>query len=437
ARHPQHFSACASSLPPSVRRAPAVLIIVNRWTSIVIGACLWALAAPTTLLAQSAEDEGPPPKFIFGPVGLTPRIALRDVGVDTNPLNQAGESTRDFTFTLEPGLDSALRIGRGRLTAKTSVEWLYYNDASSQRSVNLNQEARAELVLNRVRPYVFGAYLRTRQRPTPEIDERVQQNTTNAGVGTRLLVGSRFRFDVEARRTQYEFGDGDHGDDDIANALNRDSDAGSLITRFVLTPLTTFIVRSEVQRDRFEFSPVRDNNSISVVPGFELKPSALISGLVLVGFRSFDPVDASVPNFAGLVGRVDAQHILRESTLFSLQADRDVVYSIETEQPYYVQNGARLSMTQVLGLHWYVVGRIGGVRLAYRDFVTPAAGSDDASSDRIDRVSIRGFGIGRRLGDDLRIGFDVNYVQRRSTIAASEYEGYRFGGSISYGLQTR
>jgi hypothetical protein len=395
------------------------------------------LVLPSTLVAQSAAEEETPPKFIFGPLGLTPRIALKDLGFDTNPLNQPGESERDFTFTLEPGLDSSLRIGRGRLSGKTSLEWLYYNESSTQRSINLNQEARAELSLNRVRPYVFGGYLRTRQRPTPEIDLRVQQNTTTRGAGTALFLGSRLRLDVEARRREFVFDKGEHGDLAVAQALNRDSDAASLAARFILTPLTTFVVRAEVQQDRFKFSAVRDNDSISVIPGFEFKPAAMVSGTVLVGYRRFDADDVTVPDFAGVVGHVDARYIFRESTLFNVVADRDVTYSIDVDQPYYVLNGGLLSMTHILGINWFVVGRIGETRLAYRDFVSPNEGGNAARSARTDRVFIRGFGVGRRLGEDLRVGFDVNYVRRRSTEAASEYQGFRFGGSISYGLQTR
>lgn len=395
-----------------------------------------ALALPQPLVAQPV-DEAPPAKFIFGPLGLTPRIALRDVGFDTNPFNQAGESERDFTFTVEPGLDSSLRIGRGRLSGKTSVEWLYYNDASTQRSINFNQEARAELSLNRIRPYAFGGYLRTRQRPTPEIDLRVQQNTTHAGVGTALLLGSRLRLDTEARRRRLDFGKGEHGSEDVAQALNRDSDAASLAARFTLTPLTTFVLRSEVQHDRFEFSAVRDSNSISVLPGFEFKPSALISGVVLVGLRSFNALDQSVPDYTGLIGQIDARYIFREATLFSVLADRDVVYSIDEAQPYYVQSAAIVSMTQTLGLNWFVVGRIGETRLDYRGSVAAPDALAPAGGDRADRVLLRGFGVGRRLGEEIRLGLDVNYMRRRSTVRASEYEGYRFGGSITYGLQTR
>jgi hypothetical protein len=96
-----------------------------------------------------------------------------------------------------------------------------------------------------------------------------------------------------------------------------------------------------------------------------------------------------------------------------------------------------VALTQIIGLNWYVIGRIGETRLAYRDFVSPDVIDLNRSPARTDRLLRRGVGIGRRLGDDIRVGFDVDYVRRRSNVAQQEYEGYKFGGSISYGLQTR
>lgn len=398
----------------------------------LIGLCLVALATPGSLFAQSAVDETPADKFIFGPLGLTPRIALRNVGMDTNPFNLPGETDQDFTATIQPGVDSSLRIGRARLSGRTSLEYLYFQDAASQRSLNFSQEGRLELTLNRLRPYMFGGYLRTRQRPTPEIDLRVQQVTTNGGVGTGIRLGGRLRADAEVKRARYEFGEGRHGSIAVAHQLDRDSNLARFTTRFILTPLTTFLVRSDLQHDRFRYASVRDNNSFSVVPGFELKPLALISGSVLLGYKRFDAQDETVPDYSGVVGEIDAQYVMRETTLFNVQGSRDVVYSIELDQPYFVQTAGTLSVVQMMGLHWFVSGRIGQTALDYRGFVTPVDAPGPLEG-RTDRVFYRGFGIGRRLGDDIRVSFDVNHVQRRTNVARSNYEGFRFGGSISYG----
>ena len=402
---------------------------------VLVGACLWVLGVPASLHAQSVIDEAPTEKFRFGPLGLTPKVALRNIGIDTNPLNEAEPPERDFTATVEPGVDSILHLGRGRIVAKTSLEYVHFTETASERSLNFSQEGRVELVLNRVHPYMLGAYLRTRQRPTPEIDERVQRVTTTSGLGTAFRLGTRMRLDAEARQSRLEFGEGEHGDEEIAAALDRDVEIGTLAARFILTPLTTLVVRSEVQRDRFLMSTVRDANSFSLVPGFELKPSALISGTVGLGYRRFDAIDRSVPDYDGLVGRVDAQYIMREATMFGLRAERDLEYSVSDDQPYYVLTEATLTVTQVLGINWYLTGRIGQSRLGYRDFAFE--GSTLPGGARTDRVLTRGGGFGKKLGVDVRVGVDIDHVQRRSDIESLRYSGFRFGGSISYGFNTR
>ena len=53
-----------------------------------------------------------------------------------------------------------------------------------------------------------------------------------------------------------------------------------------------------------------------------------------------------------------------------------------------------------------------------------------------DRGYVYGGGIGYRLGETFRIGFDSNYYTRRSEIEERrDFEGLRLFGSISYGIQ--
>lgn len=398
-----------------------------------MGLCLLACLSAGQASAQTFPDEAPPSAFQFGPLGLTPRIAVKNVGVDSNPLNQSAGAERDFTATIVPGLDSLLRVGRGLVSSKTSVEWNYFDKTSTQRAFNFGQDAAIALDFYRLMPYVGGSYVRTRQRPNLEIDQRVQQFSTSTHAGTAVRVGTRIRVDVEGRRNELEFGEGDYGDEGIAATLNRRVDVASVSTRFIWTPLTTFVVRTEVQHDRFDFSPLRNSNSLTVLPGFELKPSALISGKVSAGYRRFHPLDSAVPDYAGLVARVDAKYVFREATQLSFKVERDVDYSIELEQPYYVLSGATVSVTQMLGDAWYTAGRIGLNRLDYRDMVVSRAGADLAGPRR-DRVTSFGGGAGRLLGADLRVGVDVDYVKRASTVALRAYEGFKVGGTVSYGF---
>jgi hypothetical protein len=332
-------------------------------------------------------------------------------------------------MTLVPGADTFLRIGRGRVLGQTTVEYLYFNRLSEQRSFNFNQQLRAEVALNRVSPFVTGGYLRTRQRPNLEIDTRVQQNTTFVGGGTVLRLGGRTSVELEARSAQIRFGEGKYGSASIARALDRDSNVYSGTARVALTQLTTFVVRAESLHDRFRFDPVRSSDSLSILPGFEFKPSALIAGRVSAGYRRFDAVDASVPDFGGVIGEVDARYTWREQTRFGFRASRNVDYSIEILEPYFITNAGSVEITQVIGLRWFAVARGGRSRLVYRNFLNGAAGP----IGRSDRVDAFGVGFGRRIGDDIRVGLDINNVRRLSAIAARQYDGYRVGVSISYG----
>ena len=86
----------------------------------------------------------------------------------------------------------------------------------------------------------------------------------------------------------------------------------------------------------------------------------------------------------------------------------------------------------MIGGVWYTSARAGRNRLAYRDVIaadTPSL----AAVGRTDRVTTLGVGAGRVVGKDLRVGIDIDHVRRTSVVAVREYEGFKFGGTISYG----
>ena len=203
--------------------------------------------------------------------------------------------------------------------------------------------------------------------------------------------------------------------------------------RVALTPLTTLVVKTEDEHDRFEFSPLRDSNSVLFEPGFEFKPFALLSGRASVGYRQFDALTPGVPDYSGPVAAVDLSYTMRETTRFAVSFSRDVEYSYEPTSPYYIENGGLFSVTQALGTDWDVVGRAGRTSLTYRGLNELAALAPDIVS-RQDTVTTWGFGVGRRCGSTLRIGIDADRTARTSVIAGRNYSGLRIGGSVTYGF---
>ena len=108
---------------------------------------------------------------------------------------------------------------------------------------------------------------------------------------------------------------------------------------------------------------------------------------------------------------------------------RDVQYSFEELQPYYLQTGFGLSITQQIYGPPDVEGRIGRHWLDY----TNREGVDTALLiDRVDRLRSYGVGVSYRLGPDLRVAFNVDNAQRLSDLATRRYDGLRYGVSVTY-----
>jgi hypothetical protein len=402
------------------------------WTALF----MWAILSVAVPRRAFAQDSGTPPNpsdasMRLGPVGLTPRLQIQDLGVDSNVFYAPDHPTSDFVAVIAPSVDASMRVGRAILSGTTTLQWMYFQKTANQRSLNLNQTARLDVPFTRIAPYVDGAYLHTRQRPNLEIDERVQQIEQRGGAGTVVHLGAFTSIDVSAAADHLDFSAGDFGDELLANALNRDSRSGRVEIRRDLTALTTLIVRTDVQQDRFEFATIRNTDSLGVVGGLDFRPSALISGTAHLGFKATNAKSPLVPDFRGLVSDVNVSYVLREQTRFTMKVGRDVDYSFEDAWPYFLITSANLEIKQAIGLRWDVVARGGHSLLAYRTLRDETA---DVDANRVDVVDLVGAGVGRHLGDDVRVGVDLNYQRRRSPVPLRSYHGYRLGGSVTYGF---
>ena len=111
-------------------------------------------------------------------------------------------------------------------------------------------------------------------------------------------------------------------------------------------------------------------------------------------------------------------------------ATRDVQYSYDDAQPYYLQTGLHGSVAQQIFGPFDVVARAGWQNLAYRD--RPDAQID--VRDRTDEVHTYGAGAGFHMGKDLRLGFNVDHSSRTSKVALRQYQDLTFGSQITYGV---
>ena len=377
-------------------------------------------------------------RFQWGPLRFTPTLQISNVGRDSNVYNDAENPKSDFTAAIGPAVQVWVRPFGSRLSVSTGGQYLYFQTYDDQRAWNTANELRWDVPLARVTPFVGATYVNSRERQGYEVDARSRRRDRSLLVGTEVRLSAKTAVVVSARRFDAEYDEGEtYLGADLANALNRREQSGKLQFRYTLTPLTTFVVDSEAGRDRFVNDPIRDSNSLKVMPGFELKPAALISGSVFVGFRRFDPLSTSLPDYSGVIAAVKARYT-RSATRYDVVVDRDVAYSFEALQPYYTLLNTGLTVTQRVTRRWDLVGRGSLQRLAYQDLVSAGlpAGPSQSEEQRVDRGRELGGGFGFNMNESVRFGFNVSYVTRKSPLEGTRaFSGTRIFGSISYGMQ--
>ena len=398
-------------------------------------ALLACVSAPLSAQGIIQQPQLPDPegtgRFRLGFIRFTPSIAITNLGVDTNVFNELEDPKQDFTVSVGPQAEFWSRLGpRARMYGKAAVHYDYFQEYDSQRSFGTDDALRLEADLGRLTPFADGTYVNTRTRPGFEIDQRARFENLSGRAGLGIRVLSKTKLLAWARESRFRYDDGSAFlAESLSRTLDRDSSSFGGGAEIELTPLTTLLVDVESGEDRFLNSPVRDADTYRVLSGFRFKPFALISGTATFGYRDFETLSPLVPDFGGFVAQVDLAYTLR-ATRFAGTFNRDVTYSFQTTEPYYLQTDWLLSATQKITTEWDVVGRGGYYTLDYEIIGVPGARQRTDSGRRF------GGGIGYTLGQFVRLGFDVDYMDRRSEAEIiRDYDGIRAGMTITYGTK--
>jgi len=392
--------------------------------------------APTTApgSAQSIDEVRQDYRIHAGPFHVNPTVLLKELGVDTNVFNAAGEQQSDFTFTVTPQADIAVAFARrGLLRTTVGTDVVYYATYDSERSLDPSVRLRGEAYARRLTLFAEGDYLNTRQRPNYEIDLRSRhvENNVMAGAGVRL--SSKLSFELAARRGRTDYdADAVFDGTSLQQTLNRETSGGIGAVRYRLSPLTSLGVKFDRLEDVFEFSPLRDSRSYRVMPGVEFKPRALVNGTAWVGYRSFTPDHPeSLPQFSGLVADLGLSYTLLGSTTFGVSYHRDLTYSYEVNYPFFVDNSVGASIRRALGGRFDAIVSADRHNYEYEQVLTlpqlPIA--------RLDTTWVYGANLGYRVRRDMRLGFGARYYQRDSTtVNFVQFDGLRFGATVNYGF---
>ncbi len=405
--------------------------------ALAVAAAVITAAAPRSAHAQfwpEITEQQKKGRLRLGSLALTPRLELRNAGVDTNVFVTETNPTKDTAVVLRAASDAYLPMGR-RVRAAGTV-WLdlnYFASESDQRSTDPGGQGRLELDAWRLTFVGGGGGFRTRDLYWSDVDQRVRRTEGWVNGGARLRLSSTVSAEGGLEKRQYRWYPTDDQSPTIREELDRDATDWKGGLRWKVTPLTTIVGSVERIEDRFLYSLPGQETTLSYryLGGFEFGRKAFLSGLVLAGVRDI-PADqaGSVEPYTGPAAQVALTAPLLHRLRVNLGYSRDVYYSAE---------GGYASGAPVRNTFTY--GRLGGsldVDTAFDLVVRLTLGRDtahylrpfavgDGSIDRTDHLLARGVSVLRRIGDNALFGFSALYTSRSTNFPNGNYDRWQYG----------
>ena len=397
-----------------------------------LGAVGAMLLLPRPAAAQTypaPSDPAETARVRVGPVSVRPALIIRDVGVDSNVFNESGHAQEDFGATVGAKVDVGMRFNRMQATYTSTLEYVYFQKFTSERGLNRGSEGRVDVMLGRLRPYVFGSIADSHERPNTEIDARAHRRETAYGAGVGALLFAHTSLTARYRRSSATYSDDEFFEGvRLADALNTDTETIAAGIDFELTPLTSLSLTAEQVDDSFKRSPDRDAETRRYGVALSFQPAALISGRAQVAYRDFKPRSGDIPEMSGVAAAVSLAYAFRDQTRLAVTLDHDIRYSFADLTPYYLSTAGRVTVTQRVYRSLDVQVEGGADRLRYE----PRAGAADAA--RGDRLRSIGGGIGYRLSDNSRLGVNIEHTERSSPLEERRFTRRRILASLTYGF---
>jgi hypothetical protein len=293
----------------------------------------------------------------IGPFYLTPGVLLKELGVDGNVFNAAGEQQSDFTFTLQPSLDTWVPMARRALIKATMApDLVWYAEHASERSVNPRLAVRSDVYLSRLTLFGERQYANARQRPNHEVDVRTRQlqETSVAGMGLAVTPS----LSAESSAGGPDPTSGGHRvrrDEPRAHAQPR-CPKPSAHREASFDPADD--TGAALRRDRTSLSAPAGARCRQLPgdAGGRVRAAGADQGHGLRGPSHVHPVGPGVlPEFSGIVGELGLSYTLLGSTVLGASYRRDLTYSYSELQPFFVDDAAGVSVRRALGRRFDVL----------------------------------------------------------------------------------
>ena len=370
---------------------------------------------------------------------MTPKLALRHAGVDTNVYNQLQNPVSDTSVVLRPSVEGGLTVGRRiRLRGTGDLDLNYFRRQGTERSTDFGAAGTGELDFG---PFTFfggGGGLQAGQRAGLTLDERIRRQEKFGVAGFDLRLGRRLQLTARGEQRQLRHAPSRVSGADLQRALDRNSRIGAVELRSKLSVFTSGVASAEVIEDTFarQRDTARLTRSYRMLGGVEVGRGAVLSGSVLGGVRYIPGSSAgSVPAYTGPAIRVATYVPVGGVARVALLADREVLYGVAGLRTR--DDGLRnsyISKRYETGLDIELpFGLLGRGTLGFQEarYLIPyQVGS--VSVRKIDHLYTATGTLLRRVGDSMRVGATVAWGRRVSTLASQSYDGLRYGVTAEF-----
>jgi hypothetical protein len=413
--------------PALTRGALAVLAVAV----LALGGVVQAQAPPS---AQQPQG-----RYRLGPLRVTPRIVLKNAGVDTNVFQTLDAPTRDEVLIVSPRLDGTMEVGRRfRARGFGYLDLNYYRRQGEEGSTDFYGEGDAELDLGPFTLLGGGGGGQFNQRFSIDIDERLLRQEKHAYVGLAFREKRRFSVRTEARGDVFTFAPGVFRlGGAVQEAMDRNTLSARGQVRYALTNRTALLASGEALEDRFISQPVdvpkRIRHSYRYLAGLEFSQRALVSGRLLAGVRDFPgTLQDGSPPYRGPAVLADLTLPIRQRARLHAIGERDVYYASSLVQLDSIRYRNAFVLTRYQGeLGFELPLALTGLLSAGFErsrYLLPYPYPDATRlADRRDHRWTAGVGVTRRFGNSVRIGGHLDWARRVSTLPFFSYEGLRYG----------
>ena len=395
----------------------------------VFAAACWCA---TPVAAQGLLDNGMPREapagvtYQLGPFAVSPKLSLTQFGIDTNVFDEPVNPKSDYVVGLVPALQAYGRFGMSQVVVDSSTDLTWYGKHSSERSIGGAVKGRGDLRVSRVRAALGGGALQTRERPGLEIELRARRRENEMWGGLGFEVSPLMTVYTSAHRGDVTFEDNEvFRGTDLDAALNRRTESLEAGVSLRATPFTTVVVAGRSSKDRFVTETNRDSDSKSARAELTFSRDAMIQGRAAFGYRQFRPVDPLVIDYKGFVSSAGLSFTGFWGGHMDFDAVRDVAYSYDANEGYYLASSAVASYTQRLLGAFDAAVRCG---LGLMDY-----GHRVGAAPRLDNTTTYAGGVGYNHSSGGRLGVTYEYEVRDSdTVAAQRYVTRRLYASYTH-----